>query len=129
MRDQIRGNVASAIHIAWFCFNAGQFILVPRLASGHPSSGCWRSSTCLSPRQDLCRLPSLPATVLSRSDCDWTGVSLSPLVYHMGAESRPAPEATVFAPRCRCGSWRIASCEMLNALPMGSYWLEGVFNC
>ena len=23
--------------------------------------------------------PSLPATVFSRSDCDWTGVSLSPL--------------------------------------------------
>ena len=28
------------------------------------------------PRQDLCQLLSLPATVLSRSDCDWTGVSL-----------------------------------------------------
>ena len=28
------------------------------------------------PRQVLCRLPSLPVTVLSRSDCDGAGVSL-----------------------------------------------------
>ena len=30
----------------------------------------------LHPRQVLCRLPSLPVTVLSRSDCDGAGVSL-----------------------------------------------------
>lgn len=36
---------------------------------------------------------------------------MSPLVYHMDAESRPALEAMVIAPRSRCGSWRIASCE------------------
>ena len=89
---------------AWGYFNAGLFFLKPRLAGGHPSSGCWHSSTGLCPRQDLCRLPSLPATVLSRSDCDWTGVSLSPLIA-ITPGATLCLQTAISLP-AHCGSWR-----------------------
>ena len=74
-------------------------ILYSRLASGHPPSDCWHSSTSFRPRQDLCRLSSLPATVLSRSGCDWTGVSLSPLEVIATPGATWCRKAIVIAPR------------------------------
>ena len=49
------------------------------LLGSHQTAGGVPAPRESNPRQDRCRLPSLPVTVLSRSDCDWTGVSLSPL--------------------------------------------------
>ena len=65
---------------AVFIFKQAYLSSTPRPAFGKSSNG-WRlpAPRASHPRQDRCRLPSLPVTVLSRSDCDWTGVSLSPL--------------------------------------------------
>lgn len=45
---------------------------------GHlQNGGCWPPHGSLTPTEDLSEPPSLAATVLSRSACDWTEVSLS----------------------------------------------------
>jgi len=56
---------------------AFQFVLdTPKCYGKSPNGQQRTDSTGVSPSDGLPEPPSLPATVLSRSDCDWTGVPL-----------------------------------------------------
>lgn len=63
--------------LSGFMIGAFQFVLdTPKCYGKSPNGQQRTDSTGVSPSDGLPEPPSLPATVLSRSDCDWTGVPL-----------------------------------------------------
>lgn len=80
------------------------FALGPRMIRHLQNGGCLPRHGSFTPTEDLSEPPSLAATVLSRSACDWTEVSLSLLpviALPDGATTRCCTLREAYACRCR----------------------------
>jgi len=84
------------------------FVLDPLGIGNHQKAGCVPAPRESHPSEVLSELPPLVATVLSRSTCGWTGVSLSLLRLMAIIGSNPIFTAGISRSPNISGSWRTA---------------------
>lgn len=107
------------------------FVLDARMIGHLQNGGCWPPHGNLTPTEDLSEPPSLAATVLSRSACDWTEVSLSLLpviALPCGATAQRCTlrEVLAFAIACRCKPAALPG-NSRNVFCKGLFSFQGTF--